>query len=473
LKAASFGKILLDLYDSDEFVEMSETLRVLNAVRFYEIGLPVSYEQYRRLNPERLIQRLVARQEYLLAVRLSDYLRLPTDGIYVHWAAQKVRVSTDDEDITCQRIVEKLKGKPGISFEEIARAAHDEGRQRLATALLNHEPRAGKQVPLLLTMEEDTIALDKAVESGDTDLILYVLLHLKKKLPLATFFRTINTRPIATALVEATASEQDRQLLKDLYYQDDRRLDGANLLFLDALAQPDTASTIDRLRTTAKLVNDARDSSLQTQSVTDLQRLLKFQETLDADPTITRPSSSANATSPPASSDSANPPDTTPANTTALVAFTGLSLNATIYHLFRLGLSKRALKLSLDFHIPDRILWHTRLRALIAARAWRDLQSLADNNKRSPIGWEPFYNAALAAGNMRLAGVFVPRCTGKTGVERAEMWEGCGMIGKAAEEAGKARDGEWLRGLRERVGREGRDALEVERWIGVVQKGGR
>jgi len=74
---------------------------------------------------------------------------------------------------------------------------------------------------------------------------------------------------------------------------------------------------------------------------------------------------------------------------------------------------------------------------------------------------------------MRLAGVFVPKCTGKTGRERAEMWEACSMIGKAAEEAGKAKDREWLRGLRERVGREGRDALEVERWIGVVEKGGR
>jgi hypothetical protein len=33
--------------------------------------------------------------------------------------------------------------------------------------LLNHEPRAGKQVPLLLNMEEDELALDKAIESGD------------------------------------------------------------------------------------------------------------------------------------------------------------------------------------------------------------------------------------------------------------------------------------------------------------------
>jgi vacuolar protein sorting-associated protein 16 len=46
LKAASFGKSVLELYNSDEFVEMTETLRVLNAVRFYEIGIPLTYDQY-------------------------------------------------------------------------------------------------------------------------------------------------------------------------------------------------------------------------------------------------------------------------------------------------------------------------------------------------------------------------------------------------------------------------------------------
>ena len=35
--------------------------------------------------------------------------------------------------------------------------------------LLNHEPRASKQVPLLLTMKEDNLALIKAIDSGDPD----------------------------------------------------------------------------------------------------------------------------------------------------------------------------------------------------------------------------------------------------------------------------------------------------------------
>lgn len=41
---------------------------------------------------------------------------------------------------------------------------------RLSLQLLDHEPRAAEQVPLLLTMKEDTVALTKAIDSGDTDL---------------------------------------------------------------------------------------------------------------------------------------------------------------------------------------------------------------------------------------------------------------------------------------------------------------
>lgn len=46
LKAASFGKAFLELYNSDRFVDMCRTLRVLNAVRVYTVGLPLSYAQY-------------------------------------------------------------------------------------------------------------------------------------------------------------------------------------------------------------------------------------------------------------------------------------------------------------------------------------------------------------------------------------------------------------------------------------------
>ncbi|OAL05339.1 vacuolar protein sorting-associated protein 16 [Phaeosphaeriaceae sp. SRC1lsM3a] len=450
LKAASYGKSVLDLYSSDDLVDTCDTLRVLNAVRFYEIGLPISYDQYRRMTPEKLIERLTNRNEYLLALRVADYLHLPASRIHGHWAQQKVRVSTDPEEEICGLIVKKLRGKPGVSFEEIARAAYDEGRVRLATELLNYEPRAGKQVPLLLNMKEDNIALDKAIESGDTDLVYHVLLHLRKKLPLASFFRVVNSRPIATALVESSAWDQDKELLKDLFYQDDRRLDGSNLLLSEALAQNDLHHSMDKLKLASKYLQDSRDTAavFQRQAIDDAAKLLRLQETFEKD-----------------LSSRDNAPATPGSSPTSLI---GLSAHDTIFHLIRQGHYKRAQKVQSDFKIADKAYTYIRLRALVSARHWFELEEFA-KQKKSPIGWEPFFNEVLAAGNTRVASVFIPKCTNLTVADRVDMWVKCGLFVKAGEEAFKAKDRALLEDLRGKAG--GSAAVEIERLIGMLPQG--
>jgi vacuolar protein sorting-associated protein 16 len=358
LRAASFGKSVLELYNSDDFVEMSEKLRVLNAVRDHHIGMPLTYAQFQRLTPEKLVERLINRREYLLAIRISQFLHVPTDKAYVHWASQKVKISAADDDSICREIVQRLEGKRGISYDTIAQTAYDEGRSHLATQLLNHEPRGGKQVPLLLNMEEDDLALDKAVASGDTDLIYYVLLQLKRKLPLASFFRTINDRPVALALVESSARHGDMDLLKDLYYQDDRPIDGSNLLLSEALHQEDMQAKVDKLHLASRLLSDNKDSTSVSQQrlLSEAAQLLKLQETLDKE-----------------LSDG--------------FEYTGLSLNETIYKLIKSGYGKRAWKVQHDFKMPELTYWWVRLRALVAKRDWGELEEIT-KVKKSPIGWE-------------------------------------------------------------------------------------
>jgi len=409
---------------------MCETLRVLNAVRYYELGIALSFEQYQRLTPEKLIRRLLSRHEYLLALKIAGYLKLPTDRIYVHWASTKVRVGSEDDDTICRLVVDRLSGKPGISFEEIARAAYHEGRHRLATELLNHESRGGRQVPLLLDMEEDELALDKAVESGDTDLILSVLLKLKKKLPLASFFRTINSRPAATALVEASAlREGDNTLLKDLYYQDDRRVDGANVFLRESLQQPDARTAVDKMALAAKLLSDSRETSFEVHALKEATTLLRMQDSLDRDLSDT---------------------------------FTGLSVNETMFKLMRLGYNGRAKKIQSEFKVPEKVAWWIRLRALVAKRDWNEIEDIS-KSRNSPIGWQPFYNLTLQAGNPRLAAVFVPKCTGLEPGEAIEMYEKCGMRIKAAEEAVKQKNAEAWQRLLDAAGKGSQEGREIER----------
>jgi hypothetical protein len=57
----------------------------------------------------------------------------------------------------------------------------------LLLQLMDYEPRARLQIPLLLRLGENLPALVKAIESGNTDLVYTVLLHLRENMPLGDF----------------------------------------------------------------------------------------------------------------------------------------------------------------------------------------------------------------------------------------------------------------------------------------------
>jgi hypothetical protein len=121
-----------------------------------------------------------------------------------------------------------------------------------------------------------------------------------------------------------------------------------------------------------------------------------------------------------------------------------------------------------EFKINDKTYTYIRLRALVAARHWNELEEFA-KQKKSPIGWEPFFNEVLGAGNTRVASVFIPKCTTLTVPERVDMWIKCGLMVKAGEEAFKAKDRELLQEIRDKAG--GSAAVEVERLLGMLPQG--
>ncbi|NXG16793.1 VPS16 protein, partial [Grallaria varia] len=57
LRAASFGKCFLDKFPPEGFVRMCQDLRVLNAIRDYQIGIPLTFTQYKQLTIEVLLDR--------------------------------------------------------------------------------------------------------------------------------------------------------------------------------------------------------------------------------------------------------------------------------------------------------------------------------------------------------------------------------------------------------------------------------
>ncbi|WRT66892.1 uncharacterized protein IL334_003855 [Kwoniella shivajii] len=453
LKAAQFGRAFMDLYNPSDFVAMAQTLKVLNAVRYYETGIPITYEQFIASSPSVLILHLVSRNLHLLALRISQHLGLRPDAVLSHWASAKIirssqqgvdpsdRGAGDDEGV-CRAIVEKFEkeGERGVSYAEIARKAWENGRARLATMLLDHEPRAAEQVPLLLRMKEEKIALEKAVDSGDTDLVYQVLLHLRSSLSPGDFFHILddsispNLRP-AVNLLQVYARQADRDLLRDFYYQDDRRTESGCLEMEEAGQMDHTEDRLEHLKMAAKYFGESKERLFESKMAEDAHRLLTLQQTYERE-------------------------------LDNKFVFSGLSVNAFIHRLLMEGFSKRAERVRTDWKVPDKRFWWIKLKALAESKNWEGLENFA-KSKKSPIGYEPFVNhlLSLTPPQPAQAASYVPRCDPKS---RADLYVACGDWGKAAESAKDRNDKSKLDELRRRApnGIAQREVDEVIRRVG-------
>ncbi|EIN08291.1 vacuolar assembling/sorting protein VPS16 [Punctularia strigosozonata HHB-11173 SS5] len=420
LSAAKFGRGFLDLYDPTDFVNMGQTLKVLNAVRFHEIGIPITYAEYTLASPSHLISRLTARNLHLLALRISNYLSLKPDTVLRHWACAKIARAkpsagdteggtTDDE--VCALIVKKFRelGGGSANYAEIAKRAWEVGRAGLATKLLDYEPRASDQVPLLLSMKEDRLALAKAVDSGDTDLVYHVLLHLHKRLPLGSFFRLIEDGgerlAPANKLLQVYARQQNREMLRDFYYSDDRRVESAVLSLEEAAAVSDPFAKISCIKAAQKFFSEDKDRSFEAKMMDENVRLLAAQQQLEKE-------------------------------SDGKIAAFGTSVNETIRACLLNGYPKKADKLKSDFKVPDKRFWYVKLQALTALSDWDGLETFA-KSKRSPIGYEPFVRHLLEKGHPREAATYVARCESN---KRVDLYIECGDWRAAGKECKERND---------------------------------
>ncbi|KAI4538236.1 hypothetical protein MG293_011639 [Ovis ammon polii] len=375
LRAASFGKCFLDRFPPDSFVRMCRDLRVLNAVRDYHIGIPLTYSQ------------LVLRRLYPLAIQICEYLRLPevqgVSRILAHWACYKVQQKDVSDEDVARAINQKLGDTPGVSYSDIAARAYGCGRTELAIKLLEYEPRSGEQVPLLLKMKRSKLALSKAIESGDTDLgeqglgedeagnpglskglgwipippyrpaVFTVLLHLKNELNRGDFFMTLRNQPMALSLYRQFCKHQELETLKDLYNQDDNHQElGSFHIRASYAAEERIEGRVAALQTAADAFYKAKNE-FAAKATEDQMRLLRLQRRLEDE---------------------------------LGGRFLDLSLHDTVTTLILSGQNKRAEQLARDFRIPDKRLWWLKLTALADLEDWEELEKFS-KSKKSPIGY--------------------------------------------------------------------------------------
>ena len=131
-----FGRYFDEYANAGPYVKISQTIRVLNAVKDSQIGLPLTYNQYEALTPPVVIGRLIARRHFALAIEISKYLNMSNEEglikILSNWALFKVEQKDIEDDRIAVMIKSKLGDTPGISYAEIARCAISAGRDGLA-----------------------------------------------------------------------------------------------------------------------------------------------------------------------------------------------------------------------------------------------------------------------------------------------------------------------------------------------------
>jgi hypothetical protein len=82
MKAAQFGKAFCarsSSVSSEKFSQMCKNLRVLNGLREYRVGVPITLAQYDHLTSSVVIDRLLARRLFPLAAKVCQFLQVNRD----------------------------------------------------------------------------------------------------------------------------------------------------------------------------------------------------------------------------------------------------------------------------------------------------------------------------------------------------------------------------------------------------------
>eukprot|EP01042_Synura_sphagnicola_P012561 gene12561-15979_t len=144
------------------------------------------------------------------------------------------------------------------------------------------------QVPLLLAMNEDELALQKAVNSEDPDLMYLTLFHIergRREGDGERFLRTVSVHPEATTLLKnyyrVKMTAMDRAPLHNLIMWGKNYLEAGNAAVAHAQMQVVFARKVQLLKEASTLYQQGRDLAL-LKSITDEQvELLNVQRALE------------------------------------------------------------------------------------------------------------------------------------------------------------------------------------------------
>lgn len=388
LQAAIYGKTFCkNSHEDDCIITAVRKVRVLNHMRRVDPGIFLTALQYEWLSPSALIERLLARNQHMLALSTCQLLGMAQDQTLIHWACARVRGcvvnSTLDEQLRDTIEARLSTQQCSVSYTQVAATADMIGRRRLAIMLLKREICKTEQVKLLLTMREYECAFREAVQSMEVDVMYLALLSIEREL-----YSGGSAVDFCSSLI---TNQEDAASLLHVHYREysqrgqykllhnclvnsslpNKVLEAGNLAIEKAYQEITVSARGERMREAVALYAQSRDSLFQAKQTEEHLDLLQMQIDFE--------------------------------NRFQVACFLDMSVAETIYNLIALGASRdtiavllqaEALKVQRRFKVPDRRFCHIKVKALAASGQWNRFHAFA-SERRPLIGYRPFIDLLI------------------------------------------------------------------------------
>eukprot|EP00834_Sanchytrium_tribonematis_P004100 NODE_185_length_13590_cov_0.472908.p1 type:complete len:824 gc:universal NODE_185_length_13590_cov_0.472908:5985-8456(+) len=379
-------------------------VRVLNNIR-YSYDPFFTVDQYNFHSITSILEGIVSANMHFLAFNIAKYLKLNSytiEKILIDWC-QYYLLKTKFDKIPDKAVSDKIlktcaslnTNFKSMSFSSMAQAAIQHGRPTTAIELLMYESVSSDQIPLFLKLKEDDLALRKAMESCNRDLVVLVLQNLiNRQVPFNVIYMMLKEKPFALNVFKSM-NLPDRWI--ECCFQEDLKRDHIHALIRKSKSmkveikvnsssrQVDPSSLDNPKNSLTQAYNICTDAkwTMDAKLLESQIKLLEAQQQLENDIWTNSQDNSAK--------------------------FLGLTLSQTIEKCVTSGLQIKAQKLKSDFRVQDKKYWWIYIKAAASIRDWASLEKFSE--KKSPIGYEPFAKVCIEAGAYKEACLkYIPKC---------------------------------------------------------------
>ena len=433
-----------DVMPSDvaiKFVAAAQKLRVMNALRDPRVGLVLTNAQYEHVTPTGVVARLVAINRPALATAISKYLALPNNvQLYARSAKAAAFVASDTAHSDAEtaeaaiKIIKEDQDDAAVcsgGYASVALAAGKAGRPGVANLLLMLESSVADKVPALISTGNFADAMAVATASRDAEFIFFTLMEYEKACMASAIDVTAGQNTFVGTVINKFTAEGFDTLRRYLETMPDVK-NVMNLL-LRAQRSVDAGSTMakkafdpnnelsDRIKCLAeasRLFSLGKETGFQKQCTDEHMDLIKDQEVL-------RTKYGSVDVAPSGSS----------LTDTMVAVMRHAATNKRESHRLLADVDKLAKK----FRVPEKRLWHIKVKALAGSEQWPQLRVLGDSKAKPPIGFKPFAMAAIT-GKQPVTEImrYIERVTSPE--ERYDLFCEATLWKRALDEAGKLRD---------------------------------